>query len=256
MQRRPPRLPVFPVPSAGGAGCVYTVSPLSVGWAAPQMGEEEHLHQPWEASLWGQSSPPGTEASRDTPTLLVLPPQCSFCQGSCLSAPLTRQVLLFSNSRSLWKKWQKHQCMKAQLTGGLGSSPPPWQMSLFAVPLCSTIFCQLCLPQASLKSYVTQSWMLLSRVMGELGSDNEGYRSRSIGVSRKEESKGWKGLKNEWEVNTRVLLRTCRPHTSPLLSLLLHLIQLLRHLGEFPWEEESSQLELYDIYLHLEGSRD
>lgn len=54
--------------------------------------------------------------------------------------------------------------------------PSREELSLPAMPLCSSIFCHLCLAQASLKSYLTQSGMLLSRIMGESGSDIRGYR--------------------------------------------------------------------------------
>lgn len=41
-------------------------------------------------------------------------------------------------------------------------------------------------------------------------------------LARDGECKGWKGLKSEWEINTGILLRICRPHTSSALTFVSH----------------------------------
>ncbi|KAJ7410150.1 hypothetical protein BTVI_54201 [Pitangus sulphuratus] len=144
---------------------------LQLGVQAVFQGVKRHHHcQPQEATI---SEGKAAHLALG-PVLLVLPSPCSFFPGRCLSVPLARPVLLFSNSRSLWAEWPERGDVQAQLEAGLGD-PPREQLSLFAVSLCSTIFCHLCLAQAGLKSYIAYRMVLLEFVGGS-GSDNKGYR--------------------------------------------------------------------------------
>ncbi|KAJ7414584.1 hypothetical protein WISP_82963 [Willisornis vidua] len=115
--------------------------------------------------------------------------------------------------------------------------PTREQLSLFAVSLYSTIFCQLCLAQPEILHSL--AWNADARVHGRIWVRQQGLQDLQVCPERRRAKDG-KGVKNKWEVNTGVLLRTCKPHVSPLLSLLLHLIKSLKQIGEFPWEEKSS----------------
>jgi len=116
--------------------------------------------------------------------------------------------------------------MKAETEGSLGA---PHQGA--AEPLCCALLRHhllLALPASGQPEVLCQPVLKAAvRVMGESGSDSESYRCLEVCRERKRTKDG-KGLRNEWEVNTGVLLRTCRLHTSPLLPPLLHLIKLLR----------------------------
>lgn len=95
-----------------------------------------------------------------------------------------RQVLFFSNCRSLREKWQKRGCMKAQLEGSLGA---PHQVA--AEPFCLHHPLLVLLAPGQPEVLCNPAPNAAVRSHGRIW-----FKQESIGLSRKE-SKGWKRIK-------------------------------------------------------------